>query len=203
MHQPVLTPIVAATTAEDRHREGATERQSRTAPPRPAWRDRLRATRLRATAVACALIAAPLALAANAAATQPTVEFQTLQRQFVDSCGDFNMISDFYPERRITTFYDQDGNPIKRVLHAKVPGTITNSLTGKSLPVFGERVITTDLITGAVSSTGTSAHVVVPGMGTVLLGAGHSGIDENGEPFAEGRLDQVPTAALCEALAAL
>lgn len=202
MHQPALTQIVATTIVEDRRREAAA-RQSRTGALRPVRRDRLRATRLRLTAVVCALVAAPLVLAASAAATQPTVEFQTLHRQFVDSCGDFDMISDFYPERRITTFYDQDGTPIKRVLHAKVPGTITNSVTGKSLPVFGERVITTDLVTDAVSSTGTSAHVVVPGMGTVLLDAGHSGIDENGEPFAEGRLDQVPTAAVCEALATL
>jgi len=41
----------------------------------------------------------------------------------------------------------------------------------------------------------------VPGKGTVDLGAGHFGIDDNGEMFAEGRLDGPVTPALCEALA--
>ena len=133
----------------------------------------------------------------------PTVQTVTVHRHFVfpDACGTFSVIADFHAERRVTTFYDQDGNPIKSVIHAKIPGAITNSVTGKSLPVFGERIITTDLVTGAVTSTGTAAHVVVPGMGTVNLGAGHAGIDADGEPFADGRLDPPVTAALCEALA--
>jgi hypothetical protein len=154
-------------------------------------------------AILVALFGLALALAAAAGATAPTVETITVHRHFVfaDACGTFSVIADFDAERRVTTFYDQDGNPIKSVIHAKIPGTITNSVTGKSLPAFGERVITTDLVTGAVSSTGTNVHVVVPGMGTVELGAGHAGINDDGEPFADGRLDPPHTAALCEALA--
>jgi len=34
-----------------------------------------------------------------------------------------------------------------------------------------------------------------------MLAAGHFGIDDNGEPFADGRLDPPVTEALCEALA--
>jgi hypothetical protein len=140
---------------------------------------------------------------AVAEAMPPTVETMTVHRHFVflDACGSFSVIADFDAERRITTFYDQDGNPIRQVLHAEIPGTITNSITGKSLPAFGVRVITIDLLTGAFSSTGTDVHVVVPGMGTVQLGAGRTAIDDNGEPFAAGRLDPPVTAALCEALA--
>jgi hypothetical protein len=148
-------------------------------------------------------VAGALALATVASATPPTVETMTVHRHFVfsDACGTFSVIADFDAERRITTFYDQDGNPIRRVIHGETPGTITNSVTGKSLPAFGVRVITTDLLTGAVTSTGTNVHVVVPGMGTVELGAGHFGIDDNGEPFTDGRLDPPVTEALCEALA--
>jgi hypothetical protein len=148
------------------------------------------------------IAASSLGGTAVAEAMPPTVETMTVHRHFVfvDACGTFSVISDFGAERRITTFYDQDGNPIRRVVHAEIPGTLTNSITGKSLPAFGVRVITTDLLTGAVSSTGTNVHVVVPGMGTVALSAGHTGIDDNGEPFAEGRLDPPVTAALCEAL---
>jgi hypothetical protein len=145
-----------------------------------------------------------LAVPATASAVAPTVETMIVPRHFVfaDACGGFSVIADFDAERRITTFYDQDGNPIRRVVHGQLPGTITNSVTGKSLPALGVRVITTDLLTGAVSSTGTNVHVVVPGMGTVQLGAGHFGVDDNGEPFADGRLDPAVTDALCEALAA-
>ena len=148
------------------------------------------------------VLALPLGLAPVAAAIAPSVETITVHRHFVfpDACGTFSVIADFDAERRVTTFYDSDGAPIRVVIHAKIPGTITNSVTGKSLPVFGERVITTDLLTGAVTSTGTAAHVVVPGMGTVNLGAGHAGIDDDGQAFADGRLDPPVTAALCEAL---
>jgi hypothetical protein len=144
-----------------------------------------------------------LAVPATATADAPTVETVIVPRHFVftDACGTFGLIADFMAERRVTTFYDQDGTPITRVIHAKTPGTLTNSVTGKSLPIFGERVITTDLLTGAVRATGVNGHVVVPGMGTVQLGAGQMGIDEDGEPFAHGRLDPAVTDALCEALA--
>ena len=148
-------------------------------------------------------IALALAVPGMATAVAPTVETMTVHRHFVfaDACGTFSVIADFDAERRVTTFYDQDGNPIRRVIHAQTPGTITNSVTGKSLPALGVRVITTDLLTGAVTSTATNVHVVVPGMGTVMLAAGHFGIDDNGEPFADGRLDPPVTEALCEALA--
>lgn len=46
-----------------------------------------------------------------------------------------------------------------------------------------------------------NGHVVVPGMGTVTLGAGQMGIDENGEPFAHRRLDPPVNDAPCAALA--
>jgi hypothetical protein len=147
-------------------------------------------------------VALPLALVPVAGATAPTTETMVAHPHFVlvNACGSFSIISDFNSERRVTTFYDQDGTPIRRVVHAKIPGTITNSVTGKMLAAFGERTIITDLVTGAVSSTGTNVHVVVPGEGTVELGAGHFGIDDDGNPFADGRLDGPAPVALCEAL---
>ena len=154
-------------------------------------------------AVLVAIVLA-LALVPVARATAPTTETMVAHPHFVlaNACGSFSIVSDFNSVRRVTTFYDQDGTPIRRVVHAKIPGTITNSATGKTLTSFGERVIITDLITGAVSSTGTNVHVVVPGEGTVELGAGHFGIDDDGVPFADGRLDSAAPAALCEALSA-
>ena len=179
-------------------REGQTE-----AAKRPSS-GQTRGIAMHRTALVIAAICIALAGAAAAEAMQPTVETTTVHRHFVfpNACGSFSVIADFDAERRVTTFYDQDGTPIRRVIHAKTPGSVTNSVTGASLPAFGERIITTDLLTGAITSTGTNVHVVVPGAGTVEIGAGRSGIDDNGEPFATGRMDGPTPPALCDALAA-
>src|SRR5829696_5678079 len=94
---------------------------------------------MRTRLLTLALAAAPLLLAAPAGATAPTVETVTVQRhfEFPGACGSFGVIADFSAERRITTFYDQAGNAIRTVIHAKTPGTLTNSMTGTTLPAFG------------------------------------------------------------------
>ena len=159
---------------------------------------------MRTRVLAFAIAAAPLLLAAPAAATAPTVETVTVHRhfEFPGACGSFGVIADFSAERRITTFYDQEGNTVRTVIRATTPGTVTNSVTGTTLPAFGERFLIFDANGVLVSSTGTNVHVVVPGMGTVQIAAGHTGVDEDGLPFAHGRLDPPITQALCDALAA-
>jgi len=139
----------------------------------------------------------------SALAVAPTVETVTLHRDFgiVGSCPGFDVTATFDPTRRITTFYDAEGNPIRRQVHAEVPGTVTNSVSGESLRTTGVRNITTDLLTGEVKSTGTNVHIIVPGQGTVQLAAGLS-LDVNGNLVKQvGRQDPPVTPALCEALA--
>lgn len=139
----------------------------------------------------------------TALAVAPTVETVTLHRDFgvVGSCPGFNVTATFDPTRRITTFYDAEGTPIRQQIHAEVPGTVTNAVTGKTLQTIGVRNITVDLLTGEFKSTATNSHVIVPGQGTVQLAAGLLEIDANGNVVEEvGRQDPPVTPALCEAL---
>jgi len=140
----------------------------------------------------------------DAFAIAPTVETVTLHRDLgvVGSCPGFDVTATFDPTRRITTFYNAEGTPIRQQIHAVVPGTVTNAVTGKSLPTTGVRNITVDLVTDEFKSTATNTHVIVPGQGTVQLAAGLLEIDADGNLVKEvGRQDPPVTPALCAALA--
>ena len=145
-----------------------------------------------------------IALPASAAATQPTREVAEFTRDFgvVGSCDGFAVTLTLFVTRTVTTFYDQDGTPIRQEAHAEVPGVLTNTVTGTSLPVFGLRHVSIDLVTGEVTSTGTGFHVVVPGQGTISLGAGRFVLDASGNLVqASGRQDPPVTPEVCAALA--
>jgi hypothetical protein len=140
----------------------------------------------------------------SASAIPPTVETVTRHLDFgvVGSCPGFKVTATFDPTRRETTFYNSEGIPIRQQVHVEVPGTVTNSVTGKTLTTTGVRNITRDLLTGAVKSTATNTHVIVPGQGTVMLAAGLFQLDAAGNLVKEvGRADPPVTPALCEALA--
>jgi hypothetical protein len=139
----------------------------------------------------------------SASAVPPTVETVTRHLDFgvVGSCPGFDVTATFDPTRRITTFYNSEGIPIRRQIHVEIPGTVTNSVTGKTLASTGVRNITVDLLTGELKSTATNAHVIVPGQGTVQLGAGLFELDAAGNLVKEvGRADPPVTPALCDAL---
>jgi hypothetical protein len=140
----------------------------------------------------------------SASAVPPTVETITRHLDFgvVGSCPGFDVTATFDPTRRITTFYNAEGIPIRQQIHVEVPGTVTNSVSGKTLPTTGVRNITVDLLTGETKSTATNVHVIVPGQGTVQLAAGLFEIDAAGNLVKEvGRADPPVTPALCDALA--
>src|SRR5215203_3021909 len=135
----------------------------------------------------------------SASAVPPTVETVTLHRDFgvIGSCLGFNVTATFDPTRRITTFYNSEGDPIRQQIHAEVPGALTNEVTGKTLATTGIRNITVDLLTGEVKTTATNGHVIVPGQGTVLLQAGLFEFDAAGNLVKEvGRQDPPVTPAL-------
>ncbi len=149
------------------------------------------------------VLASTLAFAPAASADSPIFESQQLIRIIVTSCPSFDVIGEFHVVRRITTFVDADGQPIRRVIHGSTDGSrLINASTGDWVPVGGVRVITFDLVNGGFTSTGTNAHVVLPGEGTILLGAGRFAFDATGQLiFEAGRLDPPITEALCAALA--
>jgi hypothetical protein len=113
-------------------------------------------------------------LAASAFADAPS--FVTQQAHIVTkpyvTCGTFDVIGDFYVTRTIATFYDTDGNAIRRVTHIDVQGTVSNSLTGTSLRFLREGTFTENLVEGSTITAGQRTMVVAPGGGVVLQDMG-------------------------------
>lgn len=146
----------------------------------------------------------PLAFAAPAAAVEPTrdtVHVTTVNRSPCPS--GVSLIGVFDVTREITTFYDQDGNPISQLWHATFEGTMTNPLNGMSLTNRGVRVFHEDLVTGELFTTGTNVVTKLPDGGVAIGGAGRTVFDAAGRLIEHDGPD-TPTerAQLCAALGA-
>ena len=137
-----------------------------------------------------------------AAAAEPTREIVHANPQFdIGECSGDTIHASFAATRTVTTWYDDAGNPVRRLVHGDIPGTLTNLSTGTTLQTIGVRIIRIDLITGVSTSTGTNVHVVLPGEGTLQIGAGRFVIDDQGNLVTEhGRQDEALTPELCAAL---
>ena len=157
---------------------------------------------MRPSLVILATAALATLTAQGAAAAGPTREIVHANPQFdIGECSGDTIHASFDVTRTVTTWYDAAGNPVRRLVHANIPGTLTNIATGMTLQTIGVRVIRIDLITGVRTSTGTNVHVVLPGKGTVQIGAGRFVIDNQGNIVSEhGRLDEDLTDELCTAL---
>ena len=165
----------------------------------------MRPTTRISTAVASVAAAAALclAVAAPAAAMAPTTIEEQFTRVLNNHCPDFAIRSTFWVDRRVTTFYDNDGTAIRRVTYGFFPGQVQNLSTGYTLPSYNVRVIEQDLVTGVTRSTGTNVRVYEPQGGTIQLTAGIQEFDASGALiFSGGRLDVPPSPELCAALAA-
>lgn len=147
-------------------------------------------------------VAALLTTTTQAAAAAPTRDVVHANPQFdIGECSGEMIHASFQVTRTVTTWYDDGGIPVRRLVHGDIPGTLTNLSTGTTLGTIGVRVIQIDLTTGISTSTGTNVHVVVPGDGTVQLGAGRFVIDDQGNLVTEhGRLDEDLSDDLCAAL---
>jgi hypothetical protein len=149
-------------------------------------------------------LALPLAFAAPAAAVEPTRETVTLHRVINPflTCPGFVVIGAFDLTREITTFYDQNGTPVMRIIYAKITGTLTNAVTGYSLPTSGVRIFHFDLVTGEEFTTGDNNVTKLPDGGVSIPGAGRLVFDAQGhlvEHFGPDSPDEI--AQLCAALA--
>ena len=137
----------------------------------------------------------------DAAASAPTRETVHASPRFViGDCSGATIEAAFEATRVITTWYDDEGNPVRRLVHAEIPGTVTNLDTGTTLQTTGVRNLQIDLVNGGSTSTGTNVHVVLPGQGTLQLVAGRVEVDAEGNVTESGRLDEDLPAELCAAL---
>ena len=133
-----------------------------------------------------------VAAAPAAVASAPAIERSTVQRHFDDFyvCDGFNVVGDFTIRRIAMAF------PDRFVIHRDIEATLTNSVTGTSLPVREHDTITF-YPDGSVQITGEALHVVVPGTGTIILIAGRAEFDAEGNPTIRGRNDD---SRVCSAL---
>jgi hypothetical protein len=166
------------------------------APKRPGRRRR--------TAGVIAGSIAALALGSTASADGPTGTTEIVHRSISPfaTCSGFVVTGEFDLIREITTFHDQDGIAVARIIHADITGTLANAATGESLPTSGVRVFHFDLLTGEAFSTGSNNFVRLPDGGVFIPGAGQLVFDSQGRllehhgPDGEAEFDE-----LCAALA--
>ena len=140
------------------------------------------------------VLAVPLAFAAVASADAPTIVQQTLHRSIPNfvQCPGFTVVGEFDVDRTVMTFVDQNGTPIRRVIHVHFVGTLTNTSSGKSIPDEGNQVITIDLLTGTTTVDGRVRVDTVPGEGVILAQVGRVVTDAQGNVlFVAGQQDFV------------
>lgn len=145
---------------------------------------------LRRIVAAVTVAAAGLAVTTGPAhATAPTTTLEQRHVMFaLASCGSFTLMLEGEVTRELTTYYDQDGIPVRDVLTRRQQSTFTNSVTGKSVPTSGiwhvTRYYTDGELNGSVTQTGRTYTVTVPGRGVIFIQAGR-GIQQDGQTVFE------------------
>ena len=137
-------------------------------------------------AIGGAVVALALSIGTVAAAAPSTVEvsFHSSQPHFL-TCPGFAVDLEIDVSRRITTFVDSSGNPIRIVAHVTGSGSMSNPLTGKSLPDNNHFTVTTDLVTGTRTFTGDVRVDTAPGAGLVFRAVGRLAFGPDGSVLFE------------------
>ena len=128
------------------------------------------------------LVAALLALGAISPtfATSPTTSSYVLHgTQQLADCGTFQVMDDYDGIVYVTNFYDNDGNLIKTHLAINATDTYRQSVTGQSITMPSHFMVILDRRTMVESGNGLQYHLMVPGLGHVLLDAGRAVYDYN------------------------
>ena len=130
-------------------------------------------------AVAAALLTLPMA----ASATAPTIETSHTEGPgiFAGPCPNGVTLTAYNIEDvRITTFYDEEGNPVRVVTKVDDSGTVTNPVTGQTVENPAHETFFLDLVTGTESVAGLDFKATVPGVGVVFHDAGRVMVDAEG-----------------------
>lgn len=155
----------------------------------------------------CASLVVGLAVVAQAAAVPPEkIVIEDIHIEQVDSTScDFPFLEVFDGRVTITTFFDNEGNPIRIQFHLPFHGTLTNEATGESVSADQVLQLTVDLEEGTESDVGLRFRVIFPGLGIALLDAGKVVFDADGNVVFEAGPHQIVNedfAEFCAAFAA-
>ncbi len=113
------------------------------------------------------------------------------------SCGSFQVLQSNTFTRRFTIFYNQAGNATQEVFHVRAVGTLSNSVTGKSVPFEGAWTSTLtfatpgDFSTVTLTVTGQVYTVTLPGSGLILHDVGRVVVAPDGTITFEAGPHQV------------
>lgn len=135
--------------------------------------------------------AVSLALALPAQATPPLSETFTESGVDVASCDGFDALIERNFTIRATLFFDNEGNPLRLQILANVTGSLTNSETGKSLPLHGHVLLVFDFVAGTDTFVGPVFIVVETGAGSVIKDTGRIVFDGDEIVFEAGPHDAI------------
>lgn len=125
------------------------------------------------------------------------------------SCSSFQILQSDTFTVRFTLFYNQEGNGTQRVFHEREVGTLSNSVTGTSVPFEADFTFTFtfatpgDFSTVTVTDTGQVYKVTLPGSGLILHDVGRVVFAPDGTITFEGGPHQLlhnQVQKLCAAL---
>jgi len=151
------------------------------------------------------LLAALFALGAIAPAfaAPPTTSTVLLQgSQTLADCAGFQVIDDYDETIGVTNFFDNDGTNIETHLSIHGTDTYRQSVTGQSITMGTNFMVHIDRQAMLASSGGLQYHLMIPGLGHVLLDAGRTVNDNTGTLVFSAGPHQVATgdtAGLCAA----
>jgi hypothetical protein len=145
-----------------------------------------------------------IATVGPALAFQPEIVHLQIHRHFDDFgvCDGYNVIGDFDVTRQDMTFFDNTGNPIRVDIFVHYVGTLTNSVSGKTLDDRGDVRNSTDLVNGTFTQTGGLRHTTVSGLGIVIQETGRIILDDatGGILFVTPGMSGDENSKLCSAL---
>lgn len=144
-------------------------------------------------------------------AAQPVVEtfYSEGSFAFAAPCPNgVTLVGSFTERTRVTTFFDNDGNPIRLQIKLDYSGVVTNPVTGQTVRNPSHNTTFVDLVEGTVTQVGLVFSVTVPGVGVVFHDVGRVVFDAEGNViFEAGPHDVLNTAGdhavrarFCEAL---
>jgi hypothetical protein len=119
-------------------------------------------------------------------AAKPDIQNFSAEYSYQIQCDGFHLDAQGTEKFRLTTFFDQEGAPIKLQGHFEFDELITSSLTGQTLSSPAHFMFQVDLQENTQSWTGFLYRIVVPGRGIAVLDAGRLIADFNGDLIFEG-----------------
>lgn len=162
----------------------------------------IRAVRRLLAAVACAAAVLPVAPAAATAPAVDVAPFDDVEVVPAGAACDFAVTIHHRGTFVTTTFFDNAGTPVRRLIRFGEHFTETYSANGRSLSTISISPAHVDLAAGETTATGNQRHITVPGVAVVYATAGRYVIvTGTGEVLAFRGLDVAPGEELCAALA--